>query len=157
MSFLPSPTAWVDFKLPVLPSAYPQGRSYSLQDLVNKILKMGIENLFPLSAARLIRICSHVLIFEMPCPLNALTGEVQRLGFFYRQQLRHECQLVLPTPLYSTDFLLLGQRFAFYQMNQSQFQCQSIGLALAVILKCYEDLEALKRKKHGQWKSTNPK
>ena len=157
MNIPSSPTEWVNFNLPVLPSAYPQEHSYSLQDLVDEILKIGFEKLFPLSATRLARICSHAPIFEMPCPLNALTGEVQRLGFFYRQQLRHECQLVLPTPLYSTDFLLLGQRFAFYQMNQSQFQCQSIGLALAVILKCYEDLDALKRKEHGQWKSTNPK
>ena len=94
-----------------------------------------VWHFFPLSAAKLAKFCSHCLIPSMSVPLNFFTGEIQRLGFFYNQCLRQECELVLPEPLEFNDYPLLQQRALFFHMNQNQFHCLSIGLALDFFLK----------------------
>ena len=93
-----------------------------------------IMGYFPLSASKLGRICCSYRLAGCPVPLNALTGEVQRLGFFYPIFLHYECKLVLPETLGFNDYPLLQQRAMFFEWNQPMFQCQSIGLALRVIL-----------------------
>ena len=128
-------------------------KSLFIRDLNDRKLSVGVWRLFPLSAQRLAKFCSHCQILGMPFPLNAFTGEVQRLGFFYRQRLIHECRLVLPFPLDFDDYWLLRQSSAFFQMNKTQFQCHSIGLALDIIRKHCEAYDMALQRSGGenQW------
>ena len=129
------------------PFAPSSQRQFYLRELHNGKLSVGIMSLFPLSAEKLARFCTHCQILAMPFPLNALTGEEQRLGFFYQRQLLHECKLILPEPLNIEDSPILLQRAAFFQINQNYFKCKSIGAALAIIIKgCREFDKAIERR-----------
>ena len=134
-------------------SSHSPEQQFYLRQLYDGNLNAGIWHLFPLSEERLARFCSHCQILAMPFPLNALTGEEARLGLFYRQRLLHECRWIIPEPLNFDDYPILCQRAAFFQMNQVQFQCPSIGLALAVIIKSCEQFNAAMQRRSGedQW------
>lgn len=138
--------------LPVLSVTNPDKRKLALFEVKLTQMQIPLEMVFPLSAAKLAKFCTHCHMLTMPITLSVLTGEEQRLGYFHHQVLLRECQWVLPEPLDFVDFPLLRQRTAFFQLNQAMFQCKSIGFALYIIIKNFEKAEhkALKTE-DNQW------
>ena len=111
--------------LPQLPTCVNQHQ-------IIETLKSKQYSLFPLSASKLEHFCSHCI--ATPSPLNVLTGEIERLGFYYHQRLHHECQIALPETLDWDDWPLLEKRWLLFRMYQGYFQCPSIGVVLCIAL-----------------------
>ena len=63
-------------------------------------------------------------------PLSQQTGEEAVFGFFHPMQLRIECQLLLPRPIYIMDWWEIRRAMDTFQANPHVFRCRSIVLAL---------------------------
>ena len=86
---------------------------------------------FPLTVSRLEDLCTRCW---HPCqtrPLSQETGEETFLGFFHRQRLHTECQMLLSRPIAIMDIWEVRRAMETFAANPQVFCCRSIYLVLS--------------------------
>ena len=85
---------------------------------------------FPLTVERLMDLCTRCW---HPCqtrPLSQETGEEAFFGYFHRQRLHAECQILLTRPIVIMDRWEVRRAMETFAANPQVFWCRSIYLAL---------------------------
>ncbi|MBR4124766.1 MAG: hypothetical protein IKR13_01055 [Victivallales bacterium] len=86
---------------------------------------------FPLTASRLENLCTRCWHPSQTRPLSQETGEETSLGFFYRQRLHAECQMLLSRPIAVMDRWEVRRAMETFAANPQIFCCRSIYLVLS--------------------------
>lgn len=108
---------------------------------------------FPLTVAGLMDLCTRCWLPGQMQPFSQVTGEETIFGFYHRQQLHSECEMLLPRPIAIMDWWEVRRAMDAFMANPHVFRCRSIFLALGYCeeyirkLFCIDiDLDASERK-----------
>jgi hypothetical protein len=85
---------------------------------------------FPLTVAGLMDLCTRCWLPGQMLPLSQETGEETIFGFFHRQRLRSECEMLLPRSIAIMDWWEVRRAMETFEGNPNVFRCRSIYLVL---------------------------
>ena len=89
---------------------------------------------FPLTTGVMMNLCTRCWHPTQSRPLCQETGEETMYGFYYRQQLRKECELLLNRSISIMDIWEIQSAKSTFLANPAVFHCQSI----LIVLETYE-------------------
>ena len=85
---------------------------------------------FPLTIAGLMNLCTRCWLPGQMLPLSQATGEEANFGFFHRQRLHAECEMLFPRPIAVMDWWEVRRAMETFDTNPNVFRCRSIYFAL---------------------------
>ena len=89
---------------------------------------------FPLTKGVMVNLCTRCWHPTQTRPLCQETGEEAMYGFYYKQQLNKECELLLNRSISIMDIWEIQSAKATFIANPAVFHCQSI----LIVLDSYE-------------------